>query len=59
MIEFRNVTKSYGDFTAVEDISFSACDSSVCGLIGYNGAGKTTLINAPRGSISRTPARCL
>ena len=37
MIEFRNVTKSYGDFTAVEDISFSACDSSVCGLIGYNG----------------------
>lgn len=41
MIEFRNVTKSYGDFTAVEDISFSACDSSVCGLIGYNGAGKT------------------
>lgn len=59
MIEFRNVTKSYGDFTAVEDISFSACDSSVCGLIGYNGAGKTTLIKCAAGSISRTPARCL
>lgn len=49
MIEFRNVTKSYGDFTAVEDISFSACDSSVCGLIGYNGAGKTTLIKCAAG----------
>ena len=49
MIEFRNVTKSYGDFTAVEDISFSACDSSVCGLIGYNGAGKTTLMRCITG----------
>ena len=49
MIEFRNVTKSYGDFTAVEDISFSACDSSVCGLIGYNGAGTTTLIKCAAG----------
>lgn len=59
MIEFRNVTKSYGDFTAVEDISFSACDSSVCGLIGYNGAGKTTLIKCAAGLYKRTPARCL
>lgn len=43
MIEFRNVTKSYGDFTAVEDISFSACDSSVCGLIGSTARARQRL----------------
>ena len=49
MIEFKNVTKKFGDFTAVEDISFKIEPSSIYGLIGYNGAGKTTLLKTAAG----------
>ena len=49
MIEFVNVTKKFGDFTAVEDISFKVQPSSIYGLIGYNGAGKTTLLKTAAG----------
>lgn len=49
MIEFKNVTKRFGDFTAVEDISFKVEPSSIYGLIGYNGAGKTTLLKTAAG----------
>ena len=49
MIEFINVTKNFGDFTAVEDISFKVEPSSIYGLIGYNGAGKTTLLKTAAG----------
>ncbi len=49
MIEFVNVTKKFGDFTAVEDISFKIEPSSIYGLIGYNGAGKTTLLKTAAG----------
>ena len=49
MIEFKNVTKQFGDFTAVEDISFKVEPSSIYGLIGYNGAGKTTLLKTAAG----------
>ena len=49
MIEFANVTKKFGDFTAVEEISFKVEPSSIYGLIGYNGAGKTTLLKTAAG----------
>ncbi|MBE6828065.1 MAG: ABC transporter ATP-binding protein [Ruminococcaceae bacterium] len=49
MIEFKNVTKKFDDFTAVEDISFTVEPSSIYGLIGYNGAGKTTLLKTAAG----------
>ena len=49
MIEVKNLTKKFGDFTAIEDISFSVEDSSIYGLIGYNGAGKTTLLKTAAG----------
>ncbi len=49
MIEFVNVTKKFGDFTAVEGISFKVEPSSIYGLIGYNGAGKTTLLKTAAG----------
>ena len=49
VIEFKNVTKKFGDFTAVENISFSVDLSSIYGLIGYNGAGKTTLLKTAAG----------
>ena len=49
MIEVRNVTKKFGDFTAIEDLSMSVGNSSVYGLVGYNGAGKTTLLKTIAG----------
>lgn len=49
MIEVRNVTKKFGDFTAIENLSFNVDKSSVYGLVGYNGAGKTTLLKTIAG----------
>jgi len=45
IIEAKNLTKKYGDFTAVDDISFFVEKGEVFGLLGPNGAGKTTTIN--------------
>lgn len=44
MIEIKNVTKRFGDFTAIENINMTVDSSSIHGLVGYNGAGKTTLL---------------
>lgn len=44
MIEVKKLTKRFGDFTALQDISLTVNDGSVYGLVGYNGAGKTTLL---------------
>lgn len=44
MIDVRNLTKKFGDFTAVDDISFTVKESEIFGLLGPNGAGKTTTI---------------
>jgi ABC-2 type transport system ATP-binding protein len=43
-LELRNVTKFYGDFKAVDDVSFSLPAGSIYGFLGPNGAGKTTTI---------------
>ncbi len=42
MIEVQNLTKRYGNFLAVDQISFTAKTGEVVGLLGPNGAGKTT-----------------
>jgi ABC-2 type transport system ATP-binding protein len=44
MIEIRELTKRYGDFTAVNDISLTAVRGEIFGFLGPNGAGKTTTI---------------
>lgn len=44
MIEVTNLTKKFGDFTAVDNISFDVKKSEIFGLLGPNGAGKTTTI---------------
>lgn len=44
-IQIKNVTKSYKDVTALDDISFSFEFGKIYGFLGRNGAGKTTLIN--------------
>ncbi|MYR08241.1 ATP-binding cassette domain-containing protein [Gordonia sp. SID5947] len=44
VIRARAVTRRFGDFTAVDDVSMSVEPGEVVGLLGANGAGKTTLI---------------
>ncbi|PZU39316.1 MAG: ABC transporter, partial [Arsenicicoccus sp.] len=53
MIEIENLTKRYGAFTAVDDISFTARPGRVTGFLGPNGAGKST---AMRMMCGLTPA---
>jgi ABC-2 type transport system ATP-binding protein len=43
-IEVDHIVKKYGDFTAVDDISFRVSEGEIFGLLGPNGAGKSTLI---------------
>ena len=43
-IEVEHIVKKYGDFTAVNDVSFQVADGEIFGLLGPNGAGKSTLI---------------
>jgi ABC-2 type transport system ATP-binding protein len=43
-IEVRNLNKRFGDFTAVDDVSFEVRKGEIFGLLGPNGAGKSTLI---------------
>jgi ABC-2 type transport system ATP-binding protein len=42
MIEVRNLTKRYGDLTAIRDVSFTVARGEIVGFLGPNGAGKTT-----------------
>lgn len=42
MLELKNVTKYYGNFKAVDNLSFKVKDGEIFGLLGVNGAGKTT-----------------
>lgn len=44
MIEVRNLSKTYGEFTAVDRLSLSVHPAEVVGLIGPNGAGKTSTL---------------
>jgi len=45
IIEVSNFTKKYGDFAAVNDISFTVEEGTIFGFLGPNGAGKSTTIN--------------
>ncbi|WP_299052065.1 ATP-binding cassette domain-containing protein [uncultured Nocardioides sp.] len=49
MITVENLTKSYGGFTAVDDVSFTAEAGRVTGFLGPNGAGKTTTMRVMTG----------
>ncbi len=42
MLKLENVTKYYGDFLAVDNLSFEVKEGEIFGLLGVNGAGKTT-----------------
>jgi len=54
MIEVKNLTKKFGDITAVDDISFHVDEGEIFGFLGPNGAGKTTTIRMLCCLISKT-----
>ena len=50
-LEVSNITKSYGDLKANDDVSLNIKDSSIHALLGENGAGKSTLVKIIYGSL--------
>jgi len=50
VIEFENVSKSYGDRVLIEDLSFAVPKGAIVGVIGGNGAGKSTLFRMIMGT---------
>ncbi len=59
MIKVQNITKKYGNFVAVDDISFEIKKGEIVGLLGENGAGKTTTMNMITGFIEQTDGKIL
>ncbi len=58
MLEIKNLTKKYGDFTAVNRINLTL-DKGVYGILGANGAGKSTFLNLITDNIKRTSGEIL
>ena len=54
MLKVENVTKYYGDFKAVDDLSFTVKPGEIFGLLGVNGAGKTTTFRMIMGLLDPT-----
>ncbi len=59
MIQVENITKKYGSFTAVNDISFEIDEGEIVGFLGPNGAGKSTTMNMITGFIEPTKGRII
>ena len=59
MVEVKNLTKKYGSFTAVEDLSFTVENGCIYGLLGPNGAGKSTTMNIMTGCLASTEGQVL
>lgn len=57
MLHVEGLVKQYGDFLAVDDVSFDAGEGKVFGLLGPNGAGKSTTINCISGLLVPTAGR--
>ena len=57
MITVEHLTKCYGDFLAVDDLSFEIEEGHVYGFLGPNGAGKSTTMNIITGCMSATSGR--
>ena len=59
MISVQNLTRKYGDFTAVRSVSFEIPRGQIVGLLGHNGAGKTTTLKMITGYLEPTEGRIL
>ncbi|MCI5121887.1 MAG: ABC transporter ATP-binding protein, partial [Candidatus Electrothrix sp. AUS4] len=54
MIKVEHLTRKYGDFTAVDKVSFEIGQGEIVGLLGHNGAGKTTIMKMMTGYLEPT-----
>ncbi|MDH4249170.1 MAG: ATP-binding cassette domain-containing protein, partial [Deltaproteobacteria bacterium] len=59
MLRVSGVTKSFGGFLAVNQVSFEVKEGEILGLIGPNGSGKSTLFNLISGTLIPTAGRVL
>lgn len=59
MIKVEKLTRSYGDFLAVDAVDFSIDVGQVVGLLGHNGAGKTTIMKMLSGFLEPSAGRIL
>ena len=59
LVALEEVTKTFGDKTALNGVSFSVPSGQICGLLGPNGAGKTTLFRLMMGILKATTGRIL
>lgn len=59
MIEVKDLTRVYGNHTAVDSISFTVEDGKIYGFLGPNGAGKSTTMNMITGCLSITSGQIL
>ena len=57
-LELKNLTKKYGDFTALDNMSITF-EPGIYGILGANGAGKSTMMNLLTDNISRTEGSIL
>jgi ABC-2 type transport system ATP-binding protein len=57
LVEVENLSKAFGDFRAVDDVSFGIERGEIIGMLGPNGAGKTTTIHMILGLITPTSGR--
>ena len=57
MLKLENVTKYYGDFLAVDNLSFEVKEGEIFGLLGVNGAGKTTTFRMIMGLLDPTEGK--
>ena len=59
MVEIKNLTKTYGNIKAIDNISFTANSGEVLGFLGPNGAGKSTTMNIITGYLSSTSGQVI
>lgn len=59
LLETRSVSKSYGPFRALDDVTFALNDGELVSVVGPNGAGKTTLVNLLTGLLEPSAGEVL
>lgn len=59
MLECQSVGRRFGEFLAVDDVSFRVDSGQIIGLLGHNGAGKTTIMRMITGALEPTSGRLL
>jgi ABC-2 type transport system ATP-binding protein len=59
LVQIENLTKTFGEKVALQNVTFSVPSGQICGLLGPNGAGKTTLFRLLMGILKATQGKLL